>query len=191
MDTSAPMPRDLATPSYRRAFAAAATTAAGVWGLCLWAGWSSGIPLPVVPKDPTHQPWSQVLPIFATNASAALGLYSGVLTLGTSTVANSILIGLFAGSAIRGASDALGPAHAAGTLLPYFAFEGAGLIGAATAGLLPIAYLAWHITRGDATLASGWRAYTRALGATLPLAAGSLILLLIGAVLEVAGGLPR
>jgi uncharacterized membrane protein SpoIIM required for sporulation len=127
-----------------------------------------------------------------TNASAALGLYSGIITAGISTFASSVLLGLFTGAVFHGAVDALGTELAIRTLAPYFVFEGLGLLVATVAGFIPVSALAMHWFRQEPiTWRNSLAAYVAAVQRTLVPLSISLALIAVGSVMEVLGGIPK
>lgn len=174
-----------------------ATLLAVLLATCLWTalvaiGYSSGLEFEVQASGHTKQAWNELVPIFLTNASAALGLYSGVLTAGISTFASSVLLGLFTGAVFHGASDALGTGQAIMTLGPYFVFEGFGLLLASIAGFMPITAIAIHwLSRGPSTWRTSITTYISTVQRTLMPLTVSLALIAVGAVMEVLGGIPQ
>ncbi len=183
----------------RVAYASRPEVVSAIFATLLWLGVmsigaSSGLTLPVVPRDTQYQPWSQVFPIFLNNATAAISIYSGVLLLGSISIVQTIILGLFSGAAIHAAVVSLGFNGAVDLLVPYFIFEALGLIAATWAGLLPVTTAAM-VPVVNQSLKHRWKTrvtnYLDAMRRTIPLLFSSLVLLLIGAVLEVAGGLPR
>lgn len=116
-------------------------SAVTLWLISIFIGMQSNLVLPVVPRDPDYQPWGQVMPIFVNNASAAFSLYSGILFLGSTTIIQSIVLGLFSGGAIHAAASGFGISQTADLLVPYFVFEALGLMVATWAGLLPVTTL--------------------------------------------------
>ncbi len=166
-----------------------------LWVAAITAGINSGLELPVVHKDVNHHPWERVIPIFANNALAALSLYAGVVLLGTVSVLQTIVLGLFSGGAIHAAVAGLGTSQAIELLVPYFVFEALGLVVATWAGLLPVTTLVIGYPFRDEPSPRGWRSrislYLNAVPRTVPLLALAMFFIMVGAVLEVAGGLPR
>lgn len=177
--------------SARGAFPAAIITAILLWGVMIWIGIGSGVEFTVDRSGGVHHPWSEYPAILANNGAAALGLFSGVVTFGLSTLALTVLLGLFTGAVFSGAAAALGADGAAQVFMPYFIFEGLGLVVATVAGILPLAKVVTSVVSpGRKTFRRVWAVYLSAIGQTVGLVALSAALLAIGAALEIAGGLP-
>lgn len=180
--------------SPRRTLLVSASVALGLWALGLALGWTSGLDLPVAARDPGHRPWSEVVPIALTNLAAALGLMSGAVTAGLSTLGCSLVVALYAGGVVSAATRVWGAAGAVEGLLPFAALELGGLLCAAVAGLLPVVHAArsgWAGGRVVPELAATGRGYLTGLHLSFPWCAASITLVVGGALLEVVGGLPR
>ncbi|MGO3752687.1 hypothetical protein ACTXK0_14755 [Corynebacterium variabile] len=77
--------------------------------------------------------------ILATNASTALFLYSGAITLGLTSIAATGLLGAFIGASMRTVVSNVGFHQMFSDGYYYMPFEFLGFILSATAGFLPIA----------------------------------------------------
>lgn len=75
--------------------------------------------------------------ILARNLGAALVLYSGVVTLGRTTVIGSGILALYIGATVSLGLNSVGGATLFADVIWYVPFEFLGLVMAATAGLQP------------------------------------------------------
>ncbi|RXS68758.1 hypothetical protein EST92_26355 [Streptomyces sp. TM32] len=160
-------------------------------------GWlaSAHATFPISQDQGTHHPWSMVWQIFARNAGAALVLFAGVATGGIATVASIPVLGMYIGTVIRATSNSIGMYAASEILATYFILEFIGLTLAAVCGLSPlIASVSWwRRHRGGER---SWRRellslYLESAGRALRWMALAALALLLGAWLEVLGGIPR
>lgn len=131
--------------------------------------------------------FSLLFPILASNFGAALMLFSGVITLGVLPVLGTIVIGLYAGTVMGASVFTLGVGEAAVRFLPFVLLELVGICMTATAGLLPGAAAVRSSSRGFKT---AFLAYLNAFASALRWLAIGGVLLLVGAVIEVLGGIP-
>ena len=164
------------------------------WGSCATLGWFSSFDLPVRVQDPGYHPWDEVADIAATNLTVALSLVSGAATAGMSTLATTVVVSTYTGVVISAAADDLGLSGTLRAILPYFAFELAGLLCAAVVGLLPSCCAlrhGWRGTTARSRAGAALRGYLVGLRMSLPWLIASVLLIAVGAVLEVAGGVPR
>lgn len=173
----------------------AAGVAIPLWIVTLALGATAGLPFETARQDPAYIPWEQVPLIFGSNILVGLILYAGVATLGTITIAMTVLAGIYIGSVVGLAVSDWGVGGAADALLPFLAFEVAGFAVFSFAGLLPTAELARRLYLRTRSGSATWRQHANSLSAslsaTLPYALLGTVLLIVGAILEVAGGLPR
>lgn len=117
--------------------------------------------------------------IIGKNLGAALLLYSGVCTVGVSTGIAAVLLGGFVGATWSAAVTAVGAATAGGSILWYAPLEMAGLVLAATAGMLPAVALMMRPSSARAV-----QSYTDALPASLRLLALAAAVLVVAALIE-------
>lgn len=85
--------------------------------------------------------WDTFLAIFLRNTSVALGLFSGVLTLGLSTMVFLLLVGAMLGWSVAASVGALGVMETLLRSWSYTPLEVLGLALAGGAGLLPLVRL--------------------------------------------------
>ncbi len=139
----------------------------------------------VTPQAP--QDAAQVVPvshvtfwtILGRNLGAAITLYSGVCTVGVSTLLAGLLLGGYVGATWAAAVSAVGAARAGGSIVLYAPLEMSGLLLAAAAGLMPVVAM---LSRAPTT--SRLRAYTDALPTSLRALAVSGAVLVAAAFLE-------
>lgn len=121
------------------------------------------------------------LHILGRNLGAAMVLYSGVVTLGLTTLVSSGVLALYVGATVALGLHSVGGQALFADVMWYVPFEFLGLVLAATAGLQPAAGLAGRlIARQPVTVTSFVRDISRSLG-TLLLA---VILIVLGAAIE-------
>lgn len=96
----------------------------------------------------TGSPFSLLGSILLQNLGAALLAYSGVFTLGISTVGSLFLTGAFVGATAHAASAAIGAAATLWRALPYVVLEIGGLLVVAGAGLLTLVVMVLSQLRG-------------------------------------------
>ncbi|MGO2519831.1 MAG: stage II sporulation protein M [Microbacterium sp.] len=169
-----------------------------LWIVTLALGTAAQLPFAVTPQDSAYQPWDQVPSIFANNVAVGITIYAGVISFGAIAVAMTILSGIYIGSVIGLATSAWGVAGAFDAFWPFLALELLGFMFFTFAGLLPVfrARLAFRTSTQTPVRSTSrvvdilYRAAAQ-IAASLPFAIVGTILLAIGAVLEVAGGLPR
>lgn len=123
-----------------------------------------------------------VFEIFSRNMSAALLLFSGVVTGGLSTLIGLILTSVYVGATFGIAANSVGLAQAAGSIVLYAPLEFLGLIIVATAGFWPAQRALGHIfSRGRAGV-NVLAVYVHSLKDSLKiLAVGSAVILLAAA----------
>ncbi|WP_448060442.1 stage II sporulation protein M [Cellulomonas hominis] len=117
--------------------------------------------------------------ILGRNVGTAALLYSGVCTLGSSSLIAGLLLGGYVGATWAAAVSAVGVAGAGGSIMWYAPVEMLGLAVAAAAGLFPV--VAMFARREQV---SRRRAYAEALTGSLQLLATAVVLLLIAAFIE-------
>lgn len=180
-------------PLTRRPARVAVLGAALVWGIGLAAGMSSATVFPIAATDPDHHPWTMWGAILSTNASVALGLVAGVVTLGTASVVGGFVVATYTGAVWHACWAVTGLAATAQRLLPFFAFELAALFCATVSGLLPLTTAL--AGRPAAAPTTGWRGavscYLAGLAPTLPWLAATALGLVVAASLEILQGVPR
>src|SRR4029453_8034716 len=89
----------------------------------------------------------EFLHILARNVGAALVLYSGVVTLGLTTLIGSGILALYVGATVSLGVHSVGGTALIADVIWYVPFEFLGLILAATAGFQPVAGLANRLLR--------------------------------------------
>lgn len=124
---------------------------------------------------------SDFLLIVARNLGAALFLFSGVVTLGTTTLIGSAVLALYVGATVSLAGHSVGEGQLLIDVIWYVPFEFLGLVLAATSGLQPVAGLATgFIRRRPVSLSTFINDLAHSLG-TMVLA---LVLIITGAAIE-------
>lgn len=120
--------------------------------------------------------------IAGRNLGAALLLFSGVVTLGTTAAVGTVFVAAWVGAGVRAMSLETGLRHLDPLVLTYLPLELGGLLLAAVAGLLPLAAV------GRRVLADGPAASVAApvVPTALRLLALGVLLVLAGAVAETA-----
>lgn len=126
---------------------------------------------------------SDFLQILGRNLGAALVLYSGVVTLGLTTVIGSGVLALYVGATMSLGLHSVGGSALLGDVIWYVPFEFLGLVMAATAGLQPTAALASRLMlkKDRITVASFIQDIARSLGTLLI----AIALIVLGAAIEV------
>lgn len=134
-------------------------------------------------KDMGNSPLygTDFLQILGRNLGAALVLYSGVVTLGLTTLLGSGILALYIGATMSLGMNSAG-SNLLGDVIWYVPFEFLGLVMAATAGFQPVAGLARSLALKDkpSTVSSFVDDIARSLG-TLLLA---VALIVVGAAVE-------
>ncbi|WP_144662416.1 hypothetical protein [Paenarthrobacter nicotinovorans] len=119
--------------------------------------------------------------ILARNVGAALFLFSGVVTLGATTLIGSAVLALYVGATVSLGTHSVGQGQLLTDVIWYVPFEFLGLILAATAGLQPVAGMAaGFIRHSPVSLSTFVINVARSLG-TMALA---LLLIVVGAAIE-------
>jgi len=113
------------------------------------------------------------------NLGAAMMLYSGVCTVGVSTVIGGLLLGGYVGATWAAAVSAVGAASAGGSIVWYAPLEMLGLVLAAVAGLMPVVAML-----GRPPTTPRLRAYSDALPTSLRMLAIAVAVLVAAAFLE-------
>ncbi|MFV0374375.1 MAG: hypothetical protein ACK5KK_09825 [Microbacterium sp.] len=169
-----------------------------LWIVALALGSAAQLPFEVTRQDSTYQPWGEVMPIFVNNLAVGLALYSGVISFGAISIAMTFFAGIYIGSIVGLAVDAWGLGGAFDAFWPFLLFEVAGFMAFTFGGLLPVFRVGRLLQSSSApssrTVSGGADIAYRAaaqVAASLPFAGVGAVLLAGGAVLEVAGGLPR
>jgi hypothetical protein len=122
-------------------------------------------------------------PILIQNLSAAMFLYSGVLTLGLMSVVGMGLVSVYIGATAAVGIHNVGVGQILGHTGAYVFLEFGGCIVAAAAGLYPIAAAARHVfTEGATTAVAG--AYLSSAYTSLKIFACAVGLILAGAAIE-------
>jgi uncharacterized membrane protein SpoIIM required for sporulation len=122
------------------------------------------------------------LQILGRNAGAALVLYSGVVTLGLTTLVGSGVLALYVGATVSLGVHSVGGASLVADVVWYVPFEFFGLVMAATAGFQPTAGLARRLVLKNepVTVRSFIDDMARSLGTLLI----AITLIVLGAVIE-------
>ena len=115
------------------------------------------------------------------NLATALLLYSGVSTLGVSTLVALLFFGGYVGATFSTAVSSVGFAVAAGSIAVYAPLEMCGLLVSATAGLMPVSAA---LTRP--TDASRSHAYMSCLPPSLRVLCTGGVVIVVAAALEAA-----
>jgi uncharacterized membrane protein SpoIIM required for sporulation len=119
--------------------------------------------------------------ILARNIGAALVLYSGVVTLGLTTLIGSGILALYIGATLSLGLNSVGGAALFADVIWYVPFEFLGLAMAATAGFQPAAGLAGRLVKNEpVTMASFIDSIARSLGTLLI----AVALIVLGAAVE-------
>lgn len=124
----------------------------------------------------------EFLQILGRNIGAALVLYSGVATLGLTTLLGAGILALYVGATVSLGVHSVGTADLVADVIWYVPFEFFGLVMAATAGFQPAAGLARRLlTKNEPpTLRSFIDDMARSLGTLLI----AIVLIVLGAVIE-------
>ncbi|WP_300266188.1 stage II sporulation protein M [Microbacterium sp.] len=169
-----------------------------LWAVTLALGTAAQLPFDVTPQDDSYHPWDQVPIIFVNNLAVGVTIYAGVISFGAIAVAMTILSGIYIGSVIGLAVSAWGVAGAFEAFWPFLLLEILGFMFFTFAGLLPVfrARLAFRANtaarvRSTSRIVDILYRTAAQIAASLPFAIFAAVLLAVGAVLEVAGGLPR
>lgn len=122
------------------------------------------------------------LHILTRNVGAALVLYSGVATLGLTTLLGAGILALYVGATVSLGVHSVGGGSLVADVIWYVPFEFLGLVMAATAGFQPAAGLARRLVvkNEPATLRSFIDDMARSLGTLLI----ALVLIVLGATIE-------
>lgn len=119
--------------------------------------------------------------ILARNLGAALVLYSGVVTLGLTTLIGSGILALYIGATVSLGLNSVGGATLFADVIWYVPFEFLGLVMAATAGLQPAAGLASRLMKNEpVSIGSFVDSLARSLGTLLI----AVALIVLGAAIE-------
>ncbi|GAB3564397.1 hypothetical protein GCM10027405_20440 [Arthrobacter alkaliphilus] len=120
--------------------------------------------------------------ILGRNIGAALVLYSGVATLGLTTLLGAGILALYVGATVSLGVHSVGSAGLVADVIWYVPFEFLGLVMAATAGFQPVAGLARRLVmkKESVTLRSFIDDMARSLGTLLI----AIVLIVLGAVIE-------
>lgn len=134
-------------------------------------------------KGPGSSPLygTDFLQILARNIGAALVLYSGVVTLGLTTVIGAGILALYVGATLSLGLNSVGGATLFADVIWYVPFEFFGLVLATTAGLQPAAGLADRLMKNKpVSVGSFVDSIARSLGSLLI----AVALIVIGAAIE-------
>ena len=120
--------------------------------------------------------------ILTRNVGAALVLYSGIATLGLTTLVGAGILALYVGATVSLGVHSVGGGNLLADVIWYVPFEFLGLVMAATAGFQPTAGLVQRLAfkREPATVASFIQDTARSLGTLLI----ALALIVLGAAIE-------
>lgn len=119
--------------------------------------------------------------ILARNIGAALVLYSGVVTLGLTTIIGAGILALYVGATLSLGLNSVGGATLFADVIWYVPFEFFGLVLATTAGLQPAAGLAGRLMKNKpVSVGSFVDSIARSLGSLLI----AVALIVIGAAIE-------
>jgi uncharacterized membrane protein SpoIIM required for sporulation len=121
--------------------------------------------------------------ILIQNISAAMFLYSGVLTLGLTSVLAMGMVSAYIGATVAVGVHNVGPGQILGDTGTYVFLEFGGCIVAAAAGLYPFMVAVGAIVKDGATTAV-FSAYLRAVHTSLKMFACAISLILIAAAIE-------
>lgn len=121
------------------------------------------------------------LQILARNVGAALFLFSGVVTLGATTLIGSAVLALYVGATISLGVHSVGEGQLLTDVIWYVPFEFLGLVLAATSGFQPAAGLAMGVfRRRPVTLTT----FVNDLARSLETMVIALVLIIVGAAIE-------
>jgi uncharacterized membrane protein SpoIIM required for sporulation len=168
----------------RRTTASATVTALLLAGAGVAVGYGSFTATTPDPQAPLFALDSTGAALFAEiaarNVGAALLLFSGVATLGATTVVGIVFVSAWIGAGFHALSDETGLRHLDPLVLTYLPLEFGGLLLAAVAGLLPLAETVRRFLSADP---SGGGA-VRTVPAALRLLALAISCIVAGALVE-------
>ncbi|WP_104125841.1 stage II sporulation protein M [Cryobacterium sp. Y57] len=131
----------------------------------------------------TTEFWPVLQAILSQNLAAALLAFSGVATAGLSTLFGISLTSLWVGASFHAVQVELGAAEVVIRVLPYAGIEFAGILLAATAGLLPaVVFVAERFRYAPRQRYT----YTSSVPGTLRLFLVAVLLITMGALVEAA-----
>ncbi len=182
-DTDEIRPTDRPSRSVRVALVSMALLGACCFGLG-WAGPDSSWIAASV-NETGRPPFSDsAASILMTNLGTALLLFSGVATLGLSSVVGVGLVAAFIGASMRAVMANLGPWTTLGHSGPYMFIEFAGVALAGTAGVLPV-IAGLRAAFSDAEQAPGFiRTYGAAIPQAMQVFALAVVLIVVAAAIE-------
>lgn len=123
--------------------------------------------------------WPALRAVLAQNLGAALLAFSGVVTAGLSTLLGISLTSIWVGATFHAVQAELGTTEVLTRAVPYVGLEFAGIVLAATAGLLPAVVLVTGRFR-----TAPRHTYVSSIAGALRLFLAAVVLIAIGGVIE-------
>lgn len=134
-----------------------------------------------------HSPLAVARGVLARNLPALALLYSGVLTLGLSTLLGLGVVSAYVGATFKVGSTTSGLVALLGQTAVYGVPEMLAMVTAAAAGLYPVVRTArslWSRGGADAAHQAAWVTYARAVPGSLLILLAATAILVVAAVLE-------